>query len=291
MVGKIIENEEVVPNVRRLVLEAPAISKRAKAGQFIILIPDEYGERVPFTLSDWDAEAGTITIYYLEAGVSTMKLGRLQAGESVYALVGPLGRPSKIEKFGTVLVGGGCYGLGAIYPLIKAYKAAGNKVVAILEARTNYIVYNEENIRAVSDEVVIASGDGSRGIKGHVKEALKVLIDEQGQKFDYAHFVGCTYMMMVSSQGTKPYGIPTTVALNALMVDGTGMCGCCRVEVGGSTKFACVDGPDFDGHQVNWDKVFERAHAYSAEENMSYQFLQCKRDGAVKATKGQKEVA
>ncbi len=279
MKGKILSNEEVVPNVYRMVLNAPSIAKRAKPGQFILVIPDEVGERVPFTLSDWDTVEGTITIFYLEAGVSTMKLGRMRAGEQVHTLVGPLGRPTVIEKYGTVLLGGGCYGLGAIYPLANAFKEAGNRVVGLLEARTSYIIYNEEKLREVVDDLYIVTGDGSRGIKGHVKEALPYILEKEG-KIDHAHFVGCTYMMMVSSNGTKPYGIPTIASLNTLMVDATGMCGVCRVEVAGNTKFACVDGPDFNGHEVNWDLVFERKRAYVPEENLAFQFHKCRQDGA-----------
>jgi len=279
MTGKILVNEQIVPNVHRIILEAPKVARRAKPGQFVIVIPDARGERIPFTLSDWDAETGTITIFYQEAGVSTMKLSRLKPGESVHVVVGPLGRPTKIEKYGTVLLGGGCYGLGGIYPLATAFKAAGNKVIAILEARTSYIIYNEERIREVVDELLIATADGSRGVKGHIAEALKT-VTERNERIDHAHFVGCTYMMMISAEATKPHDIPTIVSLNTLMVDGTGMCGVCRVEVGGITKFACVDGPDFDGHQVNWDMVFARKGAYVAEENMAYQFYRCGMDGA-----------
>ncbi|MFX1415515.1 MAG: sulfide/dihydroorotate dehydrogenase-like FAD/NAD-binding protein [Promethearchaeota archaeon] len=291
MSGKILVNEEVVPNVRKLVLEAPKIARRAKAGQFIMVIPDAVGERVPFTLSDWNAEEGTITIFYLEAGVSTMKLGRLKPGDTVHTVVGPLGRPTTIEKHGTVLIGGGCYGLGAIYPLARAFKEAGNRVIGLLEARTSYIVYNEDNLRKVADELYIVTGDGSRGIKGHVKEALPHILEKEG-KIDHAHFVGCTYMMMVSCKGTEPYEIPTVASLNTLMVDGTGMCGVCRVEVGGLTKFACVDGPDFDGHKVNWDLVFARKSAYVAEENLAFQFHKCRTDGAIlDESDAQEEVA
>ncbi len=283
MTGKVVANEQVVPNVYRLVLEAPKVARRAKAGQFVIVIPDPHGERVPFTLSDWDAEKGTITIFYQEAGVSTMKLTRIRAGESVYVVVGPLGRPTKIENHGTVLLGGGCYGLGGIYPLARAFKAAGNRVIVMFEARTSYLIYNEEKICEVADELIIVTADGSRGVKGHVAEGLKTLTDNN-EKIDHAHFVGCTFMMMLSAEATKPHGIPTTVSLNTLMVDGTGMCGVCRVEVGGITKFACVDGPDFDGHQVNWDMVFARKGAYFAEENMAYQFYRCGMERALTKT-------
>ncbi len=280
MTGKILVNEQVVPNVHRLVLDAPMIARRAQPGQFIMIIPDAEGERVPFTLSDWDPKAGTITIFYQEAGVSTMKLTALKPGESVHVVVGPLGRPTKIEKHGTVLVGGGCYGLGAIYPLAKAFKEAGNKVIAMLEARTTYIVYNEERLSEVTDEIIIVTADGSRGVRGHIKDGMKVLSD-RSERIDHSHFVGCTFMMMLSAEATKPYGIPTIVSLNTLMVDGTGMCGVCRVLVDGSTKFACVDGPDFDGHMVNWDIVFARKRAYEGEENLAYQFHKCRVDGAI----------
>ncbi|MFX0108513.1 MAG: sulfide/dihydroorotate dehydrogenase-like FAD/NAD-binding protein [Candidatus Hodarchaeota archaeon] len=279
MKGKILVNEIVVPNVRRLVLVAPTIAERSKPGQFVMIIPDEVGERIPFTLSDWDSEAGTITIFYQEAGVSTMKLGRMQPDQLVHTVVGPLGRPTEIKKFGTVLIGGGCYGLGAIYPIAKAFKEAGNRVIGLFEARTTYIVYNEEKLREVVDELYIVTADGSRGLKGHVPEALPHIIEKEG-KIDHAHFIGCTYMMMVSARGTKEHSIPTVVALNTLMLDATGMCGVCRVEVDGQTKFACVDGPDFDGHMVNWDLVFARKHAYAAEENMAFQFYKCRLDGA-----------
>ncbi|MFW9851224.1 MAG: sulfide/dihydroorotate dehydrogenase-like FAD/NAD-binding protein [Candidatus Thorarchaeota archaeon] len=280
MTGKILVNQEIVPNVHRLVLDAPTIARRAQPGQFVMVIPDNEGERVPFTLSDWDSEAGTITIFYQEAGVSTMKLTQLKPGESVHVVVGPLGRPTKIGKYGTVLLGGGCYGLGAIYPLAKAFKEAGNKVIAMLEARTQYIIYNEEKLNEVTDEIIIVTADGSRGVRGHIKDGMKVLSD-RGEKIDHSHFVGCTFMMMLSAEATKPYGIPTIVSLNTLMIDGTGMCGVCRVMVDGNMRFACVDGPDFDGHLVDWDMVFARKRAYEGEENLAYQFHKCRIDGAI----------
>lgn len=280
MTGKILEMEEVVPNVHRLVLDAPPIARKAKAGQFVMVIPDKVGERIPFTLADWDAEKGSITIFFLEAGVSTMKLARLKVGEKVHVVVGPLGRPTKIEKLGTILLGGGCYGLGAMFPLARAYKEIGNKVICSIEARTEYVIYNEEKLLEVCDELILTTSDGSRGIKGHVRDAVTMLV-EKGEKIDHAHFTGCTFMMMQSSESTRPHKIPTVVSLNALMVDGTGMCGCCRVIVGGETKFACVDGPDFDGHEVDWKMVAARAGAYVPDENLSYQFYRVKQDGAV----------
>jgi len=277
MKGRIIEKEEIVPNIYKLVLQAPLISQRAKPGQFIIIIPDECGERVPFTISDWDSGARTITVFFAEVGISTLKLARMKEGDTVHAIVGPLGKPTVIEAFGTVIVGGGCYGLGAIYPLMRALKEKGNKVIGIIEARTKFLIYNEKKLREVADELMITTSDGSRGLKGHVKDAVQILID-RGEKLDHAHFVGCTFMMMVSSEATRTAKIPTIVSLNALMVDGTGMCGCCRVLVGGKTKFACVDGPDFDGHKVDWDNVASREGAYVADEHLAYQFYQLKED-------------
>ncbi len=277
MRGKILEKEEVVPNIHKLVLEAPKIAKKVKPGQFVIVIPDEYGERTPFTVADWDAERGTITIFFLEVGVSTMKLAKMKEGDCLFTLVGPLGRPTKIEKYGTVVLGGGCYGLGAVYPLARAFKEAGNKVIVVTEGRTKYVLFNLDKIREVADEVLITTSDGSLGIKGHAHDAVKILV-ERGEKIDHAHFVGCTYMMMTSSNATKEWNIPTVVSLAALMVDGTGMCGCCRVLVGGETKFACVDGPDFDGHLVDWDMVAKRQGAYVLDENLAYQFYKIRED-------------
>ena len=267
---KIIEKLETVPNVHKLVIRDPRIAKKAKAGQFVLLMATEKGERIPLTLSDWDAEAGTITLFVLELGISTMKIVGLEEGDSLYSLAGPLGKPARTEKFGRVVVGGGCYGIGGIYPIAKAMKEAGNHVTAILEARSNYLLYNHENLRSVADEVYIATSDGSEGAKGHVQETLVSLLD-QGKKYDRAYFMGCTFMLMQCAEATRPYKIPTGVALNAIMLDGTGMCGCCRVSVGGETKFVCVDGPELDGHKVDWDELFIRKRVYREEEAVAYQ--------------------
>ncbi len=275
--SKIIEKEEVAPNIHRVVFDAPKIARKVKPGQFVIVIPDEFGERTPFTVADWDSERGTITIFFLEVGVSTMKLAKMGPGDCVHTLVGPLGKPTKIEKFGTVVLGGGCYGLGAIYPLARAFKEAGNKVIVVTEGRTRYVLFNLKRLQEVADEMIITTSDGSLGIKGHAHDAVRMLV-ERGEKIDHVHFVGCTYMMMTGSKTTKELNIPIVVSLAALMVDGTGMCGCCRVIVGGETKFACVDGPDFDGHLVDWEIVAARAGAYVPEENLAYQFYKMRED-------------
>lgn len=267
---RIVEKEEIVPNVHKLVIRDPRIAKKAKAGQFVLLMATEKGERIPLTLSDWDPEEGTITIFVLELGISTMKIANLKEGDSVFSLAGPLGLPAKVENFGRVIVGGGCFGIGGIYPIAKALKEAGNHVTAILEARSNYLLYNREQLESVADEVYLATSDGSLGKKGHVQEMLVSLLDE-GKKFDRAFFMGCTFMLMQCAEATRPYKIPTGVALNAIMLDGTGMCGCCRVTVGGTTKFVCVDGPELDGHQVDWSELFIRKHIYREEEAVAYQ--------------------
>jgi len=194
----------------------------------------------------------------------------MKEGDELYSVAGPLGKPATIQKYGRVILGGGCYGIGAIYPIAKAMKEAGNEVVTILEARSKYLIYFEEELRAVSDEFYISTSDGSMGEKGHVQDVLDKLI-KNDQRFDHAKFIGCTYMMMNCSHITAPYKIPTTVSLNTIMLDGTGMCGCCRVSIAGETKFACVDGPEFDGHQVDWKEMMMRKGSYLKEEMISYQ--------------------
>ncbi|MCF2142409.1 MAG: sulfide/dihydroorotate dehydrogenase-like FAD/NAD-binding protein [Candidatus Heimdallarchaeota archaeon] len=265
---EIVEKREEVPNIHRLIIREPNVAKKAKPGQFVILMPDEKGERIPMSIVE--TKKDTFTIFMLELGITTGKIANMHAGEQLYAVAGPLGRPAEIEYYGTVLLGGGCYGIGAIYPLAKALKAKGNRIITIIEARSKYLIYLEEKLRAVSDEFYIATSDGSRGTNGHVQTVLDRLI-KNGHRFDHAKFIGCTYMMMNCSNITAPYRIPTRVALNTIMLDGSGMCGCCRVSVGGKTKFACVDGPEFDGHQVDWAELMKRKAAYQEAEMISYQ--------------------
>lgn len=272
---RIIEKEEVVPNVHKFVIRDPSIAKKAMAGQFVLVMANEKGERIPLTLSDWDDVEGTITFYVLELGVSTMELIDLCEGDSLYSLAGPLGKEADVKKFGNVMLGGGCFGVGGIYPIARAMKEAGNHVTAVIEARSNYLIYNEENLSSVVDELYIATSDGSLGIKGHVQDKIEELV-KIGKKFDRAYFMGCTFMLMKCSEATRPFEIPTGVALNAIMLDGTGMCGCCRVTVGGETKFVCVDGPELDGHAVDWNELFIRKHIYREEEAVSYQSHTCR---------------
>lgn len=269
--NKIVRNLEVVPNIHLLELEAPGIADKIKPGQFVVVMVDATGERVPFTVSDWNPEKGTITIFFLELGISTMKLAGLKPEDSVHSVVGPLGKEAHIENLGTVALGGGCYGIGALYPLAKAYKNAGNKVITVIEARSKYLLYLEDELKKVSDLVLVSTEDGTKGNKGKVQEVIEELL-RKGEHLDLAYFIGCTFMMMSCSNATREHNIKTLVALNPIMVDGTGMCGCCRVSVEGKTKFACVDGPEFDGHQVDWQELFQRKAVYHPEEALAYQY-------------------
>ncbi len=268
---QIVQSEEVVPNVYRIEIDAPRIAQKAKPGQFVIVMADEFGERIPLTISDWDAEKGTITLYMLEAGISTMKIAKLGAGDSFYSVVGPLGKRTEIKNYGTVLLGGGCYGIGAIYPLARALKAAGNRVITVIEARSGFLLYLQEELAGVSDAFYTCTSDGTAGTKGKVADVVETLAKDE-KPIDLAYFVGCTFMMMQSANATKPFEIKTLVALNSIMVDGTGMCGCCRVSVGGKTRFACVDGPEFDGHQVDWEELFQRKGVYMPDEMLAFQY-------------------
>lgn len=271
---RIVEKEELVPNIHRMEIEAPLIADKARAGQFVIVMPDEKGERVPFTISDWDAEKGTVTIFFLEVGVTTMKLAEKRAGEDLYALVGPLGKPATIEEFGTVLLGGGCYGIGGIWPIARALKRKGNRIITLIEGRSENLLYQRDELRSVSDIYLEGTSDNSlRGGKvQHIYDELRA----RGERIDAAYFIGCSFMMMNCSNVTRDDEIKTFVAMNSIMVDGTGMCGCCRVSVGGDTKFACVDGPEFDGHLVDWEELFYRKSAYVPDEIMAYQHHLCR---------------
>ncbi len=267
---EVIRRDEIVPNIHLMVIKAPGVADKAKPGQFVIIMPDETGERVPFTISDWDREKGTISIFFLEVGISTAKMARIQSGGKLYSVAGPLGIPTSIDKLGTVILGGGCYGIGAIFPIARAMKEAGNRVISIIEARSAYLLYMEDSLKEFSDRLIVSTFDGSKGMKGSVQKVLTKLIDA-GEKIDQSYFIGCTFMMMKCSNVTRSHKIKTLVALNPIMVDGTGMCGCCRVTVKGNTKFACVDGPEFDGHEVDWQELFARKSLYLKEEAMAYQ--------------------
>jgi ferredoxin--NADP+ reductase len=241
------------------------VAEAARPGNFIILRPDEQGERIPLTIADWDESAGTVTSLFVQVGASTAKLARLKAGDTIPTFAGPLGNETEIAKFGTVVLVGGCYGIGAIYPIARALKAAGNRVFAFIEARSSFVLYWEDRLKTVCERVLVISRDGSRGYKGHVTRLAEILTAEK-IKPDRLIAYGCTYQMMEISRQTKPLGIKTIVSMNPIMIDGTGMCGVCRLTVAGETKFACVDGPEFDGHEVDWEEFLARRESYNVEE-------------------------
>ena len=255
-------------------VEAPEISQKALPGQFVVLRIDENGERIPLTIADSDPSAKKIKIIFQEAGASTMQLACLNSGDDILDLLGPLGMPAHIEKIGTVACVGGGVGIAEIYPVAKAYKKAGNKVISILGARNKELLIYSDEISKVSDETHLVTDDGSSGRKGFVSDVLKEVIEKE--KITLVSAVGPTIMMKVVSDLTKPYGVRTLVSLNPIMLDATGMCGVCRVTIGGKIKFACVDGPEFDGHEVDFKELMSRQKAYLAEEKDSLeQFKKC----------------
>ena len=267
---EIVEQRMLVPNLNILTVHAPAVAKKIQPGQFIILRADDHGERMPLTVADWDREAGTVSCVFMQVGVTTHKLAAMQAGDTLPTYVGPLGRPLDLENFGTVVLSGGCYGIGSLYPAARELKALGNKVVVIIEARSSFLLYWVDKFRAVADEVIVATFDGSRpGKKTEGPEALRQYLASGKQTVNRIYAIGCTFMMYETARLTKEFNIKTIVSLNPIMIDGTGMCGACRVVVGGQTKFACVDGPDFDAHQIDWELLLSRRKPYLVQEAAS----------------------
>lgn len=262
---RILRKKILAPAIKLLEVEAPLIAQSARPGQFIMLRIDDYGERIPLTIADFNQEKGTITIIFQEVGKSTLLLGQLQAGECIRDVAGPLGRPSRIEKIGRVAAVGGGVGVAPLYPIARALHAAGNEVIAILGARNSDLLILEEEMKQVSSRLLIATEDGSRGQQGLVTHLLKELMEKENH-LDHVIAIGPVPMMEAVCQLTKEKNIPTTVSMNPIMVDGTGMCGACRVQVGGKTRFACVDGPEFDGHLVDWSLARQRLRMFAQEE-------------------------
>lgn len=264
----IVNKKYFSENVVRLDIEAPLIAKSRKAGHFVIVRVDENGERIPLTIAGSDLEKGTITLVVQKIGVSSTKLCALNAGDYVADVVGPLGKATHIEKFGTVVCACGGVGTAPMLPIAEAMKKAGNKVITVLAARTKDLIILEEQMRKVSDEVVIMTDDGSYGTKGLVTNGVEGIINRE--KVDLCVTIGPAIMMKFVSLLTKKYEVPTVASLNTIMVDGTGMCGACRVSIGGETKFVCVDGPEFDAHQVNFDEMMMRMGAYREQEQAAF---------------------
>jgi ferredoxin--NADP+ reductase len=273
--NKIVEKEYFSDAVVKLVVEAPHIARRRKAGHFVIVRVGEKGERIPLTIAAADQEYGTITLIVQEVGVTSAKLCSLEAGEHITDVVGPLGEPTHIEKVGTVLASGGGVGVAPLLPIVEAFKKTGNRVITVLAARKKELIILEDQIRQHSDEVLIMTDDGSYGKKGLVTHGLEEIIERE--KVDLAVTVGPAIMMKYVTLLMKKYDIPTVASLNTLMVDGTGMCGACRVTVGGKTKFVCVDGPEFDAHQVDFDEMLLRLDSYKPSESESYETYLSKR--------------
>jgi len=264
-------NDPIAPSVFRMVVEAPEIAKYRKAGQFVIVRPAGGTERIPLTIADADAEAGTIVLVYQVVGKTTAGMAILPAGGELADVAGPLGRPTHIEKFGRVVCVGGGIGVAPSHPIAQAMRRAGNYVVSILGARNRDLLIMEDEMRAASDEVVCVTDDGSYGRKGFVTDALRGMLESPDTTVDLVVAIGPPIMMKMVSLLTREFGVKTMVSLNTVMIDGTGMCGGCRVKVNGETKFVCVDGPEFDGHGVDFDAMMRRQRMYVGQEKDSYE--------------------
>ena len=265
---RILHKEEIAPRFHKFIVEAPEIAHKHRPGQFVMVLPDDSGERIPLTIAASDKDAGTIMLVVQEMGKTTMAMGLLTAGDAFLSVVGPLGTPTHIERFGTVVCVGGGAGIAPMLPIAGGLKAAGNTVLSILGGRTSELVILRDEMAAVSDEIFYTTDDGSFGRKGLVTHALTDLVAERG-KPALVVAIGPAVMMRAVAEMTRPMGVPTLASLNSIMVDGTGMCGACRISVGGETKFVCVDGPEFDAHLVDFDLLIKRLRMYIPEEQVA----------------------
>jgi len=272
--NEILSKTELSPKVYELVIEAPRIAKKARPGQFVVVMADEPGERIPLTIADFDRRAGTLTMVLMVVGTSSLKISRLEVGESLYALIGPLGRASEIEDFRSVVMVAGGVGAAPVYPIARALHASGCRVTTIHGARSKELLFWTDRLASVSDEYIVTTDDGTTGRKGLVTEPLEELLRNDADKtIDCVYAIGPAIMMKFCSKTTRPFGVKTIVSLNSIMIDGTGMCGGCRVDVGGQTRFTCVDGPEFDGHQVDWNLLLARQQIYHEQEACSFEQL------------------
>ncbi|BCB95632.1 ferredoxin-NADP+ reductase subunit alpha [Dissulfurispira thermophila] len=268
--AKILEKRLIrYPDVFYYRINAPLISRKAKPGQFVIIRLHERGERIPLSLADINSEEGTISLIVMAVGKTTTEMSTFNVGDEILDICGPLGQPTHIQKYGRVILVGGGFGVAPLYPIAMSLKEMGNEIVVIMGARSKDLLIYENEMRAVCDKVLITTDDGSKGIKGVVTTALKQELEQSSANIVMA--VGPAVMMKYVSETTRPFGIKTVVSLNSIMIDGTGMCGGCRVSVGGKTRFACTDGPDFDGHQVDWDILINRQKTYINEERGSFE--------------------
>jgi ferredoxin--NADP+ reductase len=265
---EILVKEDLSPVTKLFEIRAPDVARKARAGQFVIIRIHDKGERIPLTIADYDRQRGTVTLVVQEVGKTTTEMGAMRAGDHIASLTGPLGIASEIEQYGTVICIGGGFAIAPIYPIARALKEAGNTILSILGVRTRELLFWKERMQSVSDELIICTDDGSYERKGLVTDPLLEML-ESGRPLDHIWAIGPPIMMKFCCLTSQPFGVPTTVNLNSIMVDGTGMCGACRVEVGGSTLFACVDGPEFDGHQVDWERMMARQGIYLEEEQQA----------------------
>jgi ferredoxin--NADP+ reductase len=272
---RILKKKQIIPNIHLLVIESEIIPKNTQPGEFVVVRVDETGERIPLNLVDWNEKS--VSVVFMEVGTSTRKLAALKVGDELATLAGPLGRPTVIPENQSILVVAGCYGIGAVHPVIRAFRAKRNRVVTVIEGRTAMLLYWQKKLLAHCDRLIEITRDGTRGIKGHINDFLPDYLAQN--KTDLVYCQGCTYLTYLVSQLTKPLAVKTIVGLNPIMVDATGMCGVCRVVVNNETKFACVDGPEFDGHQVDWENLLSRRHTYLDQERRSLSFLECEKYG------------
>lgn len=281
---RILEKQVLSDVTKLMVVEAPHVARKARAGQFVIVRIDERGERIPLTIADYDREAGTITLIFQEVGKSTKHLGTLNVGDTLATLAGPLGHPTEIAHYGTVVCVGGGVGIAPIFPIARALKEAGNYIISIIGARNRSLLFWEDRMRSVSDELIVCTDDGSYGRKALVTEPLKELLEARGKEIARVWAIGPAIMMKFVSLTTKPFGIPTIVSLNTIMIDGTGMCGGCRVLLEEGAQFVCVDGPEFDGHKVDWDNLLARLSFYRDEERLALERWEheCRLEGVLK---------
>jgi len=270
---KIIKKEELAVLVKKIEVQAPDIVRNASCGQFVIVVADEKGERIPLTLADWDKDKGTITLIFQEVGFSTKKLGSLNMGDSIKHILGPLGHPTEVKKIGNVVCIGGGVGIAEVYPVARAFKKAGNKVIGVIGARTKDLLILEKEMKEICEELHITTDDGSYGRKGFVTNVLNELLAKgdkmQNTEYELVYAIGPVPMMKAVSEITRTPGIKTIVSLNPILVDATGMCGSCRCRVGGKTVFGCVDGPDFDGHEVDFDELQKRLNLFTEQEKQA----------------------
>ncbi|MFQ5867083.1 MAG: sulfide/dihydroorotate dehydrogenase-like FAD/NAD-binding protein [bacterium] len=267
---KILSKQNLAPSIKEFLISCPETARKAQPGQFVVVRIDERGERVPLTIAEYDRAKGTITIVVQEAGKTTYQIGGLNSGDTLSDVIGPLGIPTHMENIGTVVCVAGGVGIAPVYPVARGFKEFGNRVISIIGARTRELVIWEDKIASVSDEIYITTDDGSYGRKGFVSDELRRLMEGRGE-LGLVFAVGPTLMMRAVCEVTRPYKLRTIVSLNPIMVDATGMCGACRISVGGKTKFVCVDGPDFDGHQVDFDQLLSRQRIYLEQEKKALQ--------------------